>query len=95
MIALKNRILNSPLTPSQLTVCYYLGSFNVLYFTALHFNVALASYAYLVSDSFVIEYTFSFFFCFYVLSVIFSFVFKHFLSSKGVFLLNTTAIFLF
>ncbi len=95
MIALKNRILSSSLTPSQLTACYYLGSFNVLYFMALHFDAALASYAYLVSDSFIVEYTFSFFFSFYVLSVIFSFIFKHFLSSKGVFFLNTTAIFLF
>lgn len=92
---LKNNFLNGSLSPSQLSTCCYLASFNVVYFLALHFKAIGSSYAYFTSDAFVIEYTFSFFFCFYVLSVLFSFIFKYYLSSKGVFLLNTTAIFLF
>ena len=93
--SLKNSFLNAPLSPSQLSTCCYLGTFNILYFTGLHYKAIASSYAYFTSDAFVIEYMFSFFFCAYVLSVLFSFVFKHYLSSKGVFLLNTTSIFLF
>lgn len=93
--ALKNSLLNTSMSPAQLSTCYYLASFNTLYFAALHYKAICSSYAYLTSDAFVIEYMFSFFFCFYVLSVIFSFIFKYFLSSKGVFLLNTASIFLF
>jgi len=93
--SIKNKILSISLSPSQLSTCYYLASFNTLYFAALHHKAICASYAYFTSDAFVIEYMFSFFFCFYVLSVIFSFIFKYFLSSKGVFLLNTASIFLF
>lgn len=93
--SLKTKFLNISLSPNQLSTCYYLASFNTLYFAALHYKAICASYAYFTSDAFVIEYMFSFFFCFYVLSVVFSFIFKYFLSSKGVFLLNTASIFLF
>lgn len=95
LTATTNKILNASASPRQLRFWYYLGAFNVVYLTILHYKALFAAYAYFTSDDFVIEYMFSFFFSFYALSVIFSLLFKHFLSSKGVFLLNTTSIGLF
>lgn len=61
----------------------------------IHFNDIIFFFMYLISDNFVIEYCYSFFFSFYLLSVIFSFFFKFHLGSRGVFLLNTLSIFFF
>lgn len=77
------------------TVCSYLLCFNIFYFVAIHFKSAIATFFFFKSDYFFVEYFFSFFFSFYLLNIISSFVFKYYLSSRGVFLLNTVSIFFF
>lgn len=67
---------------------------NFFYFIFLHFKQIIDKILFLLSEYFVVEHCFSFFFSAYVICVILSFLFKYYVSSKGVFLLNSISIFI-